>query len=103
MNYCPQAAIEASPVVAVGFYYLLLLPVAAWLGVLTGQRLPEWLGNLLHYGYALLSAAALYAGCHYLLRFRWLRRSLALLAHTRYFRRYRGAPLRRAHAHLQEK
>lgn len=106
MNFCPQEAIEVSPLVVVLIYYITSVPVLAYLLSWTGGTLGATQTDVIpglefvtQYMYILLAVGAAYWLLHSLFRFRLVRKAIAWLSHTRYFRRYQapGVTLRDIH------
>lgn len=96
MNFCPQYAIEASPLVAILFYYVISVPVIAYTMRFAAERLDLQLGTIpllgfgIQYGYTLLAVAASYWLLHFAFGSRLIRTVAAILSPTRYFRRYKA-------------
>ncbi|MCE5286150.1 MAG: EFR1 family ferrodoxin [Pelosinus sp.] len=91
MNYCPAKAVEASPILAIVFYYLTTIPAAAYL--LNSLCKDELAGLLLNWGivqyiYILTSIFLAYLILHTTLGWRYFSMLLSRLSHTYYFRRY---------------
>jgi ferredoxin len=85
MNYCPAKAVEASPILAIGFYYLTTVPAASYLlSSLSGEPA---LG-VVQYFYIIISVYFAYRLLHTALGWRFFSFILSRLSHTFYFRRY---------------
>jgi len=105
MNYCPQKAIEVSPLVILLFAYLTSIPVAVYAGnwlaksfAIELEQLPL-AGFSIQYLYILLAVGVTYRLLHMALGIRPVRNLLGALSHTRFFRRYQaaGVTLRQIH------
>jgi len=105
MNYCPQKAIEVSPLVILLFTYLTSIPVAVYAGnwlaksfAIELEQLPL-AGFSIQYLYILLAVAVTYRLLHMALGIRPVRKLVGALSHTRFFRRYQaaGVTLRQIH------
>ena len=96
MNYCPQQAIEASHLLAVGFYYLASIPVGYYLMKWLIGQIPilqqikmGWINSLLQYGYMVLVFFFAYYVFHQLIRLKFFNKIFAYGTFTRFYRRYR--------------
>lgn len=96
MNYCPTKAIEVSPLVVVLFYYVMAVPTLLYAThyLLQGNEslfLQQGAGQfLLGYGNSVLSITVAYWILYWLLSLTIVRKGLAMLSHTHYFRRYQA-------------
>ena len=92
MNYCPHRAVEASPILAILFYYLTTIPISAYLlQHIIHVPLHEVLINvaeIIQYSYILISVFLTYRLLHTALGGRLFSIILSRLSHTYYFRRY---------------
>lgn len=85
MNYCPARAVEASPILAIIFYYLTSVPAAAYL---LKSFSVEQAAGLLQYVYILIAVYLSHLFLHTVLGWRIFSIILSRLSHTFYFRRY---------------
>jgi len=90
MNYCPHKAVEASPILAIIFYYLTTVPVSIYLlnNLVPLAWLPGILTGIIQYIFILASVFLTYLLLHTILCWKLLRTILSILSHTHYFRRY---------------
>ena len=104
MSFCPKEAIEASHLLAIGYYYLAAIPI----GFIT----MNWLSNqipfikqingllinsLLQYGYMLLSFAFTYYVLQQLIKIKFFNRLFSYGTLTRYYKRYRKPKVKLTH------
>jgi ferredoxin len=91
MNYCPHQAVEASPIIAIIFYYLTTVPVSAYL-LNNIVKVPLWVpinwSGIIQYIYVLTAVFLAYLILHTTLGWRLFSRILSRLSHTHYFRKY---------------
>jgi ferredoxin len=92
MNYCPHQAVEASPIIAVIFYYLTTIPVSAYL-LNNIVKVPlEWFpinwAGIIQYIYVLTAVFLAYLILHTTLGWRLFSKILSRLSHTHYFCKY---------------
>jgi ferredoxin len=95
MGFCPEGAIEAGHLWAVGLYFILTVPFAWWL-LNAGAQAAFWPAPMpgsrtvfgLQYLFSLLALAAAYAGFWQLLRVRWINTLFTLTTFTHRWRRY---------------
>lgn len=92
MNYCPYKAVEASPILAIIFYYLTTIPVSTYLLYNIFNVPFEWFSingaGIVQYSYVLISVFLTYLILHTAMRVRLFSMILSRLSHTYYFRRY---------------
>jgi len=92
MNYCPHRAIEASPILAIIFYYLAAVPVSTYLlsHIVTAPLtwLPMNWAGIIQYAYVLMSIFLVSRLLHTALGWRVFSMILSRLSHTHYFSRY---------------
>lgn len=92
MNYCPHRAVEASPILAILFYYLTTIPISTYLlQHILNEPLNEVLINvaeIIQYSYILISVFLAYRLLHTTLGGRLFNMIFSRLSHTYYFRRY---------------
>jgi hypothetical protein len=89
MNYCPQQAIEVSPMFALAIYYITSVSASTWLlNQLPTELLTAQLAGVVQYAYVLISVGIAYWFLHTLLRMKAFRWALTKLSHTHYYRRY---------------
>lgn len=92
MNYCPHKAVEASPILAIIFYYVTTIPVSAFFlqNILTVPLnwVPINLYGIIQYIYVLTSVFLAYLLLHTTMGGRLFSMILSRLSHTYYFRRY---------------
>jgi len=96
MNYCPNQAIEASHLLAIGFYYLASIPAGLFVMNWLVKQLPLLLQinsslfkTLLQYGYMLLTFVITYYVFHYLIKIKFFNKLFTFGTLTQYYRRYR--------------
>jgi len=101
MSFCPQNAIEASHLLAVGFVYLVSIPVGAlmirWISKLIPSLDPivdSPISMLFQYGYMLLSFVLVYFIFYHLTRIRFINTLFTKGTLTHYYRRYRQPGVR---------
>jgi len=92
MNICPYQAVEASPIFAILFYYLTMVPISTYLLGNVSLLLYGWFSvscaGIIQYIYILTSIALAYILLHAALGWRLFSMILSRLSHTHYFRRY---------------
>ena len=92
MNICPYQAVEASPILAILFYYLTTVPIYSYpLRDVTAISYDWLLGNwagIIQYFYIVIAVAFAYILLHATLGWRLFSMLLSRLSHTHYFRRY---------------
>jgi ferredoxin len=92
MNYCPYQAVEASPLLAILFYYLTAVPISTYLLSHISAAPLAWipinLNGIIQYAYILISIFLVYLLLHTALGWRLFSMILSRLSHTHYFRRY---------------
>lgn len=92
INYCPYKAVEASPLVAIAFYYLTAVPISTYILSHIATDLLPWLpinwAGIIQYAYVLTSVFLGYLLVHTALGWRLLSMIMSRLSHTHYFRRY---------------
>jgi hypothetical protein len=96
MSYCPTQSIEASHLLAIGFYYLASIPAGFFLMKWLLAQLPflkpinsSLIQTLLQYGYMLLSFIFTYYIFHHLIRIKFFNKLFTYGTLTHYYRRYR--------------
>lgn len=92
MNYCPYKAVEASPLLAIIFYYLAAVPISTYLLINILPASVAWFpinwDGIIQYVYILTSVFLVYLLLHTALGWRFFSMILSRLSHTHYFRRY---------------
>jgi len=96
MNFCPQNAIEASYLLAIGFIYLASIPVGSLIIKWVTENIPLFGGIanspiyvLFQYGYMLLTFVLVYFIFHHLTNIRFFNTLFTKGTLTHYYRRYR--------------
>ena len=95
MNFCPEEAVEASHLLAVGLYYLISVPVGVLLLNWLAGFIPflEKIGNalfeyLLQYAYTLFAFYLAYLVFNRLVRVPLINKIFTFFTLTRFYRRY---------------
>lgn len=92
MNYCPHQAIEASPILAIVFYYITTVPAAIYLQGCIFNGYLDWLPinwvGIVQYVFVLISVYLAYILIHQVMGWRLFSMIFSRLSHTHYLRRY---------------